>query len=491
MIEGSKILVVDDNPDIVEVLSDFLTLNSCEVYSASTGKEAIEALGKNNVEIAILDVQLPDANGINLLDTFKLHDPTIGVIMMTGHNDPDFIVEAMKKGASDFLMKPFEIDKLMLMIMRVFKQRELLLERTNILQKLGDTKKIELLNRELQKKITELTTMYHISNKFNSCNLFEDIYERTVAIVNEILDQSCGYYVMDNEKSELVLYREKTKDNGDIAENKIFLSQDQLNELNSSRKHFVRGDKLYLPLTIKGECIGFLMVQAHMNGNKRNGRFLESEIFFLKLIAEKASTQIENRMLYESLFESVLHTLRSLIIAINMRDSYTDGHCRRVTGNCLSLVDRMDTISEYEKDVLRVVGPIHDLGKIGIPDAILLKPGKLSDEEYAMMKGHSVYGEEIMNRFDILANEAKIIRHHHERYDGKGYPDSLAGTDIPLCSRIIAVCDTFDAMVTNRPYRTALKQSDAVAEIARCKGFQFDENLADIFLEMVRDGTWE
>ena len=179
------------------------------------------------------------------------------------------------------------------------------------------------------------------------------------------------------------------------------------------------------------------------------------------------------------------------IIAINMRDSYTDGHCRRVTENCLSLVDRIDTISEYEKDVLRVVGPIHDLGKIGIPDAILLKPGKLSDEEYAMMKGHSVYGEEIMNRFDILANEAKIIRHHHERYDGKGYPDSLAGTDIPLCSRVIAVCDTFDAMVTNRPYRTALKQSDAVAEIARCKGFQFDENLADIFLEMVRDGTWE
>jgi len=83
--------------------------------------------------------------------------------------------------------------------------------------------------------------MYHISNKFNSCNIFEDIYERTVAIVNEILDQSCGYYVMDNEKSELVLYREKTKDNGDIAENKISLSQDQLNELNSSRKHFLRG----------------------------------------------------------------------------------------------------------------------------------------------------------------------------------------------------------------------------------------------------------
>jgi response regulator RpfG family c-di-GMP phosphodiesterase len=488
MIEGSKILIVDDNPDIVEVLSDFLQLSSCEVYKASTGKEAIEALGKYNVEIVLLDLKLPDTNGIALLDTVKEHDPTIAVIMMTGHHDPDFIIDAMKKGASDFLMKPFEIDKLMLMIMRVFKQRELLLERTNILQQLGETKKIEVLNRELQKKIAELTTMYHISNKFNSCNIFEDIYEKTVLIVTEILGQNCGYYIMDNEKSELILYREKTKDNGFLAEKIVPLSPDFLSELQSARKHFMRGEKLFLPLTIKGECIGFLMVHGSTNGNKRNGRFQDSDIFFLRLIAEKASTQIENRMLYESLFESVLHTLRSLIVAINKRDWYTEGHCKRVTGSCLSLASRVPGITDYEKDVLRVVGPIHDLGKIGIPDAILLKPGKLADEEYAVMKGHSISGEEIMSRFEILSNEAKIIRHHHERFDGGGYPDHLAAGDIPLCSRVIAVCDTYDAMVTNRPYRAALDTSEALAEIRRCKGLQFDPDIADVFTEMMSDG---
>lgn len=487
MIEGSKILVVDDNPEIVEILSDFLTLNSCEVYRASTGREAFDILNKNPVEIVLLDVRLPDTNGINLLDTIKQHDPTVAVIMMTGYHDPDFIVDAMKKGASDFLMKPFEIDKLMLMIMRVFKQRELLLERTNILQRLGETKKIEILNRELQKKISELTTMYHISNKFNSCNIFEDIYLRTVTIVNETLDRSCGYYILDKDGSELVLYRERTKGNEVIADRKVALPADFLDDVNAAKKHFVKNDRLYLPLLIKGEPIGFLMVPSKQNGNGKNARVLESDLFFLRLVAEKASTQIENRVLYESLFESVLHTLRSLIVAINKRDLYTEGHCKRVTGTTLGLAGRMDGITDYEKDVLRVVGPIHDLGKIGIPDAILLKPGKLESHEYEIMKDHSIHGEEIMSRFEILSSEAKIIRHHHERFDGKGYPDGLASTDIPLCSRIIAVCDTYDAMVTNRPYRAALSKAEALDEIKRCAGLQFDPDIAKVFVEMQED----
>jgi HD-GYP domain-containing protein (c-di-GMP phosphodiesterase class II) len=148
-------------------------------------------------------------------------------------------------------------------------------------------------------------------------------------------------------------------------------------------------------------------------------------------------------------------------------------------------------ITEYEKDVLRVVGPIHDLGKIGIPDAVLLKPGKLTPDEYDLMQGHSIYGEEIMNRFEILSNEARIIRHHHERYDGKGYPDALAVDDIPKCSRIIAVCDTFDAMTSNRPYRNAMAAGQALAEIERCKGLQFDPGFADAFIKLVETGDHE
>ncbi|OPY02782.1 MAG: Cyclic di-GMP phosphodiesterase response regulator RpfG [Syntrophorhabdus sp. PtaB.Bin047] len=488
MIEGTKILVVDDNPEVINILGDFLGLNGCEIYKATCGREALEMLEKKDPEIVILDVQLPDLNGITLIDTIKVTKPTTAVIMATGYYDPNFVIDAMKKGASDFLLKPFELDKLMLVMMRVLRERKLLIENENMMQNLGDKKKIEHLNRELQKKIKELTTMYHISNRFNSINIFEDVYEKMVQIVGETLDvRSCGYYVPDGDKNELILYTGYTKDGEPPGWDwqRIRMPEDLSGPTQRARKHLVKDNRIYLPLVIQGEPIGFIMTEAKMNG--RGPRSLENDAFFLRLIAEKASTQIENRMLYESLFENILHTLKSLIIAITKRDLYTEGHCKRVTGMSLALGERLG-VSDYEKDVIKVVCPVHDLGKIGIPDSILLKPERLSDDEYAIMQSHSVYGEEIMSRFEILAKEARIIRHHHERYDGKGYPDHLAGADIPVCSRIIAVCDAYDAMVTDRPYRKAMGTDEIVAEIARCSGSQFDPEVVKAFVDLIRDG---
>lgn len=489
MLEGTKILIVDDNPDIIMILSDFLEFNGCEVHKAVCGKEALDILGKKDIEIVILDVQLPDINGITLIDMIKVDKPTTAVVMATGYHDPNFVIDAMKKGASDFLLKPFEFDKLLLVMMRVIRERNLLIEKESMMLNLEDKKKIEHLNRELQNKIKELTTMYHISNKFNAINIFEDVYEKMIQIVGETLDvRSCGYYVSDPETDELVLYTGHMKDGTapDPDWKRISLPIDSKKDDRGARKHLIRDNKVYLPLVIQGEPIGFIMTESRLNGS-RTPKTVEDDIFFLRLIAEKASTQIENRMLYESLFENILHTLRSLIIAINKRDFYTDGHCKRVTNLSLILGERL-TISEYEKDVIRVVGPVHDLGKIGIPDSILLKPEKLTDDEYLIMKSHSEYGEEIMSRFEILAKEAKIIRHHHERYDGRGYPDRLAGDMIPVCSRIIAVCDAYDAMVTDRPYRKGMGAGDILAEMARCSGSQFDPAIVKAFTGIIQDG---
>jgi response regulator RpfG family c-di-GMP phosphodiesterase len=489
MIEGSKILLVDDSPEIIEILGDFFALNGCHVHKAYTGNQALETLSKKDIEVVILDVNLPDVNGIALLDTIKVNTPAIAVIMATGFYDPNFIVDAMKKGASDFLIKPFELDKLMLIMMRVLRERTLVMEKENILSSLEDKKKIEMLNRELQRKIKELTTMYHISNKFNSLSIFDDVYEKMIAMVKEILDvRSCGYYIVDSDNRELILYKGFSGDGDVVDEQKILMTEDFFNDAQALKKHVVKDNKIFLPLIIKNECIGFIMADCK-NGNA-NGHLMESNVFFLKLVADKASTQIENKMLYESLFESIIHTLKSLIVAINKRDLYTEGHCKRVTEMSMVLAERIG-LADYERDVIRVVGPIHDLGKIGIPDAILLKPGKLTDEEYALMKGHSMYGEQIMNRFEILANEARIIRHHHERYDGRGYPDALCGKEIPVCSRVLAVCDTYDAMATNRPYRNALVVREILNEIERCKGSQFDPDIADSFIGMLKDGGYD
>jgi len=199
--------------------------------------------------------------------------------------------------------------------------------------------------------------------------------------------RSCAYYIADQDNRELILYKENMGREEVVNDRKVALSDEFFMDSYSPKRSFFLGDSLYLPLMIKGKCIGFIMVNRKMNGVRKNA-FPESDIFFLKLIAEKASTQIENRMLYESLFESVLHTLTSLISAINKRDLYTEGHCKRVTSTSLKLAKAL-SVTEYEEDVIRVVGPIHDLGKVGVPDSILLKSGKLTDEEYAIMKDHS------------------------------------------------------------------------------------------------------
>jgi HD-GYP domain-containing protein (c-di-GMP phosphodiesterase class II) len=150
----------------------------------------------------------------------------------------------------------------------------------------------------------------------------------------------------------------------------------------------------------------------------------------------------------------------------------------------LRLVEELG-LSEYERDVIRIVAPVHDLGKLGIPDAILSKPGRLTEEEQRIMQNHSIYGEEIMSRFEVLSDEAKVIRGHHERYDGNGYPDRVSRMEIPFCSRIIAVADAYDAMVTDRPYRRAFKKEEAFEEIKRCKNTQFDPDIADAFIIMM------
>ncbi|MCX8111406.1 MAG: HD domain-containing protein, partial [Syntrophorhabdaceae bacterium] len=440
--------------------------------------------------IAILDVRLPDINGVTLLDAIKKENPTIAVIMMTGYSSHKDIIDAMKKGASDFLLKPFEYDNLIMVMIRALRERSLLIEKESLFKNLEDKKKIELLNRELQYKIKELTTMYNISNQFNSLNLYDDVYEKMVNITYNILGASlCRFYIYDASSKEPILFKEKRNENDDFVDDKIIFTGDLFEKINNPKRCIIKDDTMALPIVIKGEPIGFLTVKKGRNGLEAISSHQDTDVFFLKLIGEKASSQIENRILYESLFDNIFKTHMSLITAINKRDSYTENHCKRVTDMALSLADQIG-LNNIEKDVLRVVTPVHDLGKIGVPDTILLKPERLTDEEYNIMKNHSVLGQEILSQFDILSKESIIIRNHHERFDGKGYPDGLSGDDIPACARIISICDTFDAMTTNRPYRKAATIEEALKEIQRCSGSQFDPIMASEFVKMILNGNY-
>jgi putative nucleotidyltransferase with HDIG domain len=184
----------------------------------------------------------------------------------------------------------------------------------------------------------------------------------------------------------------------------------------------------------------------------------------------------------EEIRETFLGALMSLAEALDAKDSYTNGHSKRVTEVAVTLCQELGLASEAI-DKIRFAGLVHDIGKIGVPEEILLKPGKLTDEEFDRIKEHSAAGEKILKPIirdqEILA----IVRYHHERYSGGGYPDGKMKEDIPLGARIMAVADAYDAMTSSRPYREALSPEKARSQLMANRGSQFDPEIVDVFIK--------
>ena len=174
-------------------------------------------------------------------------------------------------------------------------------------------------------------------------------------------------------------------------------------------------------------------------------------------------------------------TLQALSSALDVRDSETEGHSRRVVEYMELILGKL-TVPAGQLATLRRGALLHDIGKIGVPDNVLRKPAALSESEWALMRRHPEHGARIIARIPFLEDVSRIVRHHHERWDGKGYPDGLAGEAIPLGARVFAVADSFDAMTSDRPYRRAMSIADARHEVARCRGSQFDPQVVDAFL---------
>lgn len=190
------------------------------------------------------------------------------------------------------------------------------------------------------------------------------------------------------------------------------------------------------------------------------------------LIEFRGSAQLP---LYRSAF-------RAVVAALEARDPYTAHHSDRVSQMAESFVEVLH-LPAYLRVLTGIVGSVHDIGKIGVPDAVLFKQGKLTDEEWAVMRRHPVIGEQIILQAGDLQNVAQAVRSHHERWDGRGYPDGLSGRDIPYISRILAVCDSTDAMMSTRVYRPSLGREKCMRELADNAGTMYQRELADIFLE--------
>jgi putative nucleotidyltransferase with HDIG domain len=336
------------------------------------------------------------------------------------------------------------------------------------------------LKSPLYSKLQELSILYSISEAFQNVTDTETILQRLVQMAREIAQAHWAVVtILDHEASGRPL--KTVEDHAHMALHgaRPFLDDHMLEQLVADRKPLLLPHEypgLAIPLFIKNELLGVLKVWEKDNRLP----FSEDEKLLLVMLCQKAALSLENQCLYESLYQSMLETLKALVTTLEARDPYTRAHSQRVSRYATAIAIEMGC-SQEEQEIITVAGFLHDIGKVGISDAILLKPDRLIPEEYEVIKMHPVIGEQIVQHLGYFTREAVIIRHHHEWWDGRGYPDGLRRDKIPFLARIIAVADAYDALTTVRPYRSSRSSSEAIEELECWAGMQFDPRIVEAF----------
>ncbi len=492
----SQILVVDDEKGIRESLHILLTDEGYQIDTAADGLEALHLLEKKHYDLVLTDLRMPNVNGLSLLSQIKEKwDEKIPVILLTSCSHVDTAIQAIKEGASDYIVKPFEVDHLRESVRKALtKEREKMREAMKAQEDYA--RRMESANRKLDHAIFELAVLHETGKMINSTL---DI-RKIVSIILEMARQSVGadrarvkLYYRDSQRDMMDLayavdetnHRQweavdeyaaawvKRRGEGILLEDiqKIPAQESQL--LTSSGL----GSLLVLPIKRKSDMIG-VMILTNRAGHRK---FTEDDFQFLTTLVNQASIAIENAQLYEELQGHFADTIRALVTAMEAKDAYTYGHSDRVTQYSLMIGNHLG-LTEAEVRELEYTALLHDIGKIGIAEEILRKPGKLNPHEWSVVKKHTVLGSTIIRPIKFLNRGEASVRHHHEWFNGSGYPDGLRGEDIPLFARIIAVADAFDAMISERPYRSCLTEQAAIGELKRCAGEQFDPTVVATFL---------
>ncbi|MFA5478659.1 MAG: HD domain-containing phosphohydrolase [Candidatus Muiribacteriota bacterium] len=234
------------------------------------------------------------------------------------------------------------------------------------------------------------------------------------------------------------------------------------------------------PLKYKGENIGVIYIDKQLE----TSNFSEADKRFFETYSNYCALTYERVKLFSELEDSYLASIKVLANVLDAKDPYTHGHSERVMEYSVAIAYKM-FLSEKDIKNIKFGALLHDIGKVGVDLTILNKPGRLTDEEYEIIKSHPFQGFEIIKPVKFLEDKFAAIKYHHERWDGKGYPDGLKGEEIPLEARIVAVADTFDAMTSTRSYRKALEKDIAIAEIEKNSGTQFDPRIVEAFMKVV------
>jgi response regulator RpfG family c-di-GMP phosphodiesterase len=507
--ENSTILFVDDEETILDIAREFFEQKGYPVITAEDGLDAVKILEKEKIDCCFTDIHMPGMDGIELAERIREIDNTIPVVVMTGYPSMETTLQTLRNGVVDFLIKPVSLNQMEICLKRVLRERRLFTENLLLKKEVESKEKLERLNQELQFKLQGLNILNNILSELSEVSSNQDIFSRVVDLTLDITNADVtNFSVISGCKGKPVVVARAEKDHQGSAESDtVQLEHDATDCTQTDMEKLIQeaaadkipmliskntGDRLpanirscmIVPLNIREKNFGVLTA-ATKYGDRCFG---ESDLYYLSFLTRHAAHAIEKLALYENIYNNLFSTLYAFVRAIELRDPYTQQHSSRVTDIAIQLGQSMGC-SHEELDILNFAGPLHDIGKIGIPDNILLKPGHLTQSEYEKIKEHPDLGADIVGKLGMWGREQEIIRCHHEWYDGSGYPSGLKGDEIPLLSRILSVADAFDAMASDRAYRKRMELPKVLKIIQSAANTQFDPDVVHAFIALHESGT--
>ena len=450
---GSRytILCVDDNENnlftLNALLSSLSNIDSIEVLGA---KEALDVLLTRSVDLILCDVQMPDINGFELAKMIKSNKKTnhIPIIFVTAvFKSEEFIKEGFEIGAVDYVTKPIDDNQLLNKItlyLKVFEQKNKVIQSEkrfyDIAQSIGDG-------------------IYTLDTKKKTTFINHEALHLLGFRKNELIGKTIHEYIHYKDINNRPLSSAECKVHGTMQSGEIYKNEDEV--LIKKDGSFLSVSIVTTPLYIDSDIVGSVTVFRDKTVHKK----LE--------ILEHEKVKMQEQIIL------------SMIEMIESRDSYTAGHTRRVASYCVLIAKEMG-YSEKDIELVKNAAWLHDIGKISTPDSVLLKPGKLEAAEYKLIQEHLNSGYEMLNQIDQYKLIASVMREHHEKYDGTGYPRGLKSDEIKPLSRIMMVADAFDAMTTNRVYKPRKSIKVALAELEGLSAVHFHPDVVSAALVALR-----
>lgn len=469
-IERLHVLVVDDNPSVLRFLVLAFRANACDTVEASTAEQALDLLRGRPFDLIVSDIKMPGLSGLDLLRAVKGSQPATPVVLITGAPSVTSAVFGLRHGAYDYLSKPFAIQDVHDLVRRFRRDRQE--SRSALPAGLADELARRQFGVEVLFRIGELALDGIEPGAF---------VDHVLRYATESLRASAAMIILRDEDGTF-----KASEKGDSAALRALTML-----LRSAFERLVANNgKEAVALASEGGAISAIAAVVPGLGNSvgllcvardaKGAAFLPDERELLLGYAQTTAIALQKILLRENVEQNLVATITAFVNAIESKDRYLKGHSARVSVYSGEIA-RVLGLSDADVVVIARAGMLHDLGKLVMLDSILSKPGGLTAEEYGLMKTHPVVGDRILQPLRFLAREAQAVRHHHERYDGGGYPHGLKADAIPFIARVVTVADAFDAMTSNRAYRAARPLEVAREEIRRVSGTQVDPVVAEAF----------